>query len=169
MARTKPNSIHAWLACAALAVLACAIVLVPASHAQQTPHAKKLGERLMCMCGCNQVLVECNHINCPSSAPMLKELDAHIASGEADDLVVQDFIQEYGVAVLSSPPNSGFTRVAWLLPGIAFAVGLGLVSLIIGRWRHNSLQRAAVQPARSSVSAEAISRAREKVDRETDI
>jgi cytochrome c-type biogenesis protein CcmH/NrfF len=169
MAQTNRNLMRAWMACGAIVALACAMVIVPVSHAQQTVRAKTVGKRLMCMCGCNQVLVECNHINCPSSAPMLKELDTHIASGEADDLVVQDFIQEYGVAVLSSPPNSGFTRMAWLLPGIAFAVGLALVALIIGRWRHNDLEHAPVPAAKSAISPDAIARAREKVDRETEI
>ena len=54
----------------------------------------------MCMCGCGQILTQCNHINCPSSGPMLKELDAHVAKGESDDLIIQDFVQEYGEKVL---------------------------------------------------------------------
>ena len=67
--------------------------------AQKTDHAKMLGEKLMCMCGCGQILTQCNHINCPSSGPMLKELDAHVAKGESDDLIIQDFVQEYGEKV----------------------------------------------------------------------
>ena len=100
---------------------------------------------------------------------MLAELDDHIARSEPDDLVVQDFIQEYGVAVLSSPPNTGFNRVAWLLPGIVFALGLGLVSWLVGRWRHNSSVTASAPHApQISFSPDALARAREKVDRETE-
>ncbi len=56
---------------------------------------------------------------------MLKELDAHVAKGEADDLIVQDFVQEYGEKVLSAPPAHGFNAIAWYIPGVAFAIGLG--------------------------------------------
>jgi cytochrome c-type biogenesis protein CcmH/NrfF len=154
---------------AAVLLLAGASLWVPIAHAQQTDHAKKLGMRLMCACGCAQVLVQCNHINCPSSAPMLKELDSHIASGESDELVVQDFIKEYGVEVLSSPPNTGFNRVAWLLPMAAFALGLGLVALVIHQWRKRPIMAtAAPQSSQVHISADALARAREKVERETE-
>ena len=100
---------------------------------------------------------------------MLKDLDERIATGESDELVIQDFIKGYGVAVLSSPPNKGFNRVAWLLPGIVFALGLGLVSWVVSRWRHNSLMAASSPHSpQISVSADALARAREKVDRETE-
>jgi len=122
----------------------------------------------MCMCGCAQVLVQCNHINCPSSVPMLKELDDHIALAQADDMIVQDFVQEYGAQVLSSPPNSGFNRMAWLLPAIAFSVGLALVVLVINQWRHRPIAATPAQSARVRISSDAMARAREQVDRETE-
>jgi cytochrome c-type biogenesis protein CcmH/NrfF len=153
---------------AAVLVLAAASLLVPFAHAQQTDHAKKLGLNLMCMCGCGQVLVQCKHLNCPSSGPMLKELDDRIATGESDELVIQDFIKGYGVAVLSSPPNTGFNRVAWLLPSVAFALGLGLVALVINHWRHRPLVVAAPQSSQVQISPDALARAREKVERETE-
>jgi cytochrome c-type biogenesis protein CcmH/NrfF len=168
MRRTKINSRY-WAAVALLTLLGAGIVLVPIARAQQTDHAKKLGLKLMCMCGCGQVLVQCNHINCPSSAPMLKELDDRIARNEADDLVVQDFIQEYGVAVLSSPPNKGFNRVAWILPGFAFAAGLGLVVLVIQHWRKRipaPVEHAG--KASAKVSAEMLARVREQAGHESE-
>src|ERR1700680_5181621 len=111
--------------------------------AQKTERAKVLGVKLMCMCGCGQILTQCNHINCPSSAPMLKELDQHVASGEADNLVVQDFIQEYGEKVLSAPPSTGFNSIAWYIPGMAFALGLGIVLVVIRMWRQRDVNRLA--------------------------
>jgi len=158
-----------WIVYAAVFLLASASLWVPIARAQQTDHAKKLGLNIMCMCGCAQVLVQCNHLNCPSSAPMLKELDDRIATGESDELVIQDFIKGYGVAVLSSPPNTGFNRVAWLLPSIVFALGLGLVALVINHWRKRPiLAAAAAQSSQVHISADALARARERVDRETE-
>ena len=151
-----------------ISILAISLVLlsIPPLKAQQTDHAKQLGMKLMCICGCGQVLVQCNHIGCPSSVPMLKELDAHIARAESDDLIVQDFVQEYGVQVLSAPPHTGFNAIAWFLPGIAFAIGLSLVILVIAQWRRRKLA-APAQPARS-VSPEMLARAREIADRATE-
>jgi cytochrome c-type biogenesis protein CcmH/NrfF len=166
-ARIK-NDMRVWLICAATLLLACNLFVLPAARAQETAHAKQLGMKLMCMCGCGQVLVECNHINCPSSAPMLKELDSRLRAGEPDDLVVQDFIQEYGVAVLSSPPNTGFNRIAWLLPGGAFAIGLAIVTLVILHWRRRTATPAARPGPPIRVSPDVLARAREQVDRETE-
>jgi cytochrome c-type biogenesis protein CcmH/NrfF len=168
MARTKLHSRY-WMSLAVVTLLGVGIAMLPVARAQQTDHAKKLGMKLMCMCGCGQVLVQCNHINCPSSGPMLKELDDRIARGEADDLVVQSFQQEYGMAVLSSPPNKGFNRVAWILPGFAFAAGLGIVMLVIQRWRKRipvAQGNASVQGTK--VSAEMLARVRKQAGHETE-
>ncbi len=166
--RTKLDS-RVCLVYAAILLLACASIWAPIASAQQTDHAKKLGLNLMCMCGCAQVLVQCNHLNCPSSAPMLKELDDHIAAGESDEAVIQDFIKGYGVAVLSSPPNTGFNRVAWLLPSVAFALGLGVIALVINHWRKRPMVAAASSEApQINISADALARARKRVDRETE-
>lgn len=162
--RTK-RAVRAGAASTALVVLAMLVAGSPLVNAQRSDRAKQVGMKLMCMCGCGQVLVQCNHINCPSSGPMLKELDQHVASGEADDLIVQDFVQEYGVQVLSAPPNTGFNRVAWLMPGIAFAIGLGIVMVVIASWRHKARPASAVN---IEVSSEARARAREAANRETE-
>jgi cytochrome c-type biogenesis protein CcmH/NrfF len=168
MAGTKTNSRY-WAALVMVTVLGAGMAVLPIARAQQTDHAKKLGLKLMCMCGCGQVLVQCNHINCPSSAPMLKELDDRIARSESDDLVVQDFEQEYGVAVLSSPPNKGFNRVAWILPGFAFAMGLGIVMLVIQHWRKRiPATQGSANAGGAQVSAEMLARARERARHETE-
>src|ERR1700676_3535164 len=161
--------------CAAFVGIATAIVPLHVA-AQKTDRAKVLGEKLMCMCGCGQILTQCNHINCPSSGPMLKELDQHVASGEADDLIVQDFIQEYGEKVLSAPPSTGFNSIAWYIPGVAFALGLGIVLVIIRLWRQRDVARLATVSAAPPIPHTAASelrdvpleRARKQVDRETE-
>ena len=94
---------------------------------------------------------------------MLKELEQHISRGEADDLIVQDFVQEYGMQVLSAPPNSGFNRLAWLMPGLRFRWGW--------EWWCSDCEMApeeAGAPAPQRASAEVLQRAREMADRETE-
>ena len=55
---------------------------------------KSLGHRLMCMCGCNQVLLECNHVGCTYSDRMRDELSTALTRGDSDDLVLQAFVQK---------------------------------------------------------------------------
>jgi cytochrome c-type biogenesis protein CcmH len=146
----------------ALAVTASQSLWLPVK-AQQTERAKALGKRLMCMCGCNQILTACNHVGCTTSAEMLKKLDQVVARNEPDDLTLQSFVQEYGQQVLAEPPAKGFNRLAWFIPGFAFAVGLAIVLVVISHWR-----RAAPAPARPEVSAELLARARRQADQETE-
>jgi len=163
------------LICAAFVAIASALLPLHVD-AQKTDRAKMLGAKLMCMCGCGQILTQCNHINCPSSGPMLKELDAHVAKGEADDLIVQDFVQEYGEKVLSAPPSTGFNSLAWYIPPAAFVLGLGIVIVLIRMWRQRDIARVATASAAPVIAATASSelrdiqldRARKQADRETE-
>jgi cytochrome c-type biogenesis protein CcmH/NrfF len=169
------NRRHLALVCAVFVGLASAIIPLHVD-AQKTDRAKSLGTQLMCMCGCGQILTQCNHINCPSSGPMLKELDAHVAKGEADNLIIQDFVQEYGEKVLSSPPSTGFNSIAWYIPGVAFVLGFAIVVVLIRLWRQRDIARLASASAAPVSAASASSelrdiqreRAREQADRETE-
>jgi cytochrome c-type biogenesis protein CcmH len=136
---------------------------IPAG-AQQADRAKSLGRRMLCMCGCNQVLTDCNHVGCPSLSAMTKELDERVARNEPDDLTLQAFVQEYGQAVLAAPEAKGFGLAAWIMPGAVSFVGLILLWFIVDRWR----KRAVVAPA-AKVSPELLARAQRDADREGDL
>src|ERR1700691_3164626 len=100
--------------CVALSVaFAGLLATVPVLHAQDTPRAKELGQKLMCVCGCNQLLGGCNHVGCTYRGGEMKELNSDVARNESDDLTLQAFVQEYGPTVLSEPPAKGFNVVAW--------------------------------------------------------
>jgi cytochrome c-type biogenesis protein CcmH len=139
--------------------------LTPAVFAQQTARAKALGQKLMCVCGCNEVLTACNHIGCPYSHKMLKELDDRIARGDSDDLILQAFVQEYGPTVLAEPPRKGFDWLVWIVPVVAPIVALLLVWEVVRRWR----RRAVLQPAGGPpISPELLARARSEADKESE-
>src|ERR1700680_1016110 len=62
------------------------VLSVPAD-AQGTSQDKQIGGKFMCMCGCNQVLTQCNHVGCTTSNSMLKELDQGVARGDSEDVI----------------------------------------------------------------------------------
>jgi len=103
-----------------------------------------LGHRVMCVCGCNYVLLECNHVNCPYSDKMRAELASAVKDNNDDNSVFQIFIQNYGPAVMLAPPKTGFGRVAWVTPYIVLIFGLGLVFLIVRIWNK---RRSKIVPA----------------------
>ena len=57
----------------------------------------------MCICGCGQILLECNHVGCPDSDGMRNELMTAVSRGDSDSLVEQAFVQKYGPTVLAAP------------------------------------------------------------------
>jgi cytochrome c-type biogenesis protein CcmH/NrfF len=138
---------------AGLLLLAAALFAVLPAFAQKTERARRLGKQMKCMCGCNQVLTECNHVGCKYSHDMLAELDARVARNEPDNLTLQAFVQEYGPSVLLVPPAHGFDLWAWIMPVLVPLLGLWLVRVAIVRWRH----RAALSPA-PHVSTEMLDR-----------
>jgi cytochrome c-type biogenesis protein CcmH len=111
------------------AFLAGMLLLCPALGAADTDRAKAVGSKLMCICGCQQVLTECNHIHCPSSVPMRAEVNEKLTAGMTDDQLLKSFVEKYGTAVLAAPAFSGlFNKTAWLTPFAALVIGLaGLV------------------------------------------
>src|SRR3954468_10927309 len=79
----------------------------------------ELGNKLMCKCGCSQILLECNHVGCSYSTKMRDQLTAALQRGEADGLILDGFVQEYGSTVLAAPTTTGFNIVAWIMPFVA--------------------------------------------------
>jgi len=126
-----------------------------------------IGHQLMCICGCGQVLLECNHVGCPDSDGMRTELSAAIGRGDNDSLILQGFVQKYGPTVLAAPTTKGFDRAAWIMPFVALALGFGLVILVVRAWK-NRPEPAIAGGLRPTTSAE-LDQFREQARKETDL
>ena len=96
----------------------------------------KLGHRMMCACGCGQILLECNHVGCTYSDKMRNELMAGLDRAESDDLILQGFVQNYGPTVIAAPTTAGFNRVAWIMPFLALGLGIAFVILVVRSWKN---------------------------------
>lgn len=95
----------------------------------------KLGHKLMCTCGCGEILLECNHVGCPVSSPMIGELRNQIASGMPDKSIFGWFADKYGPVVLAAPIRGGFDLVAWIIPFTVLILGAVGVIWILRHWR----------------------------------
>jgi len=143
-------------------------VLSSRALADQTDRAKQIGGKFMCMCGCNQVLTQCNHVGCTVSASMLKELDGWVARGDSETVITSAFVQEFGTKVYAEPPKSGLSLVAWSLPSIYLLLGTLIVIFVIWRWRSRAMQAAATVGGAPGISAQDLERARRRVAQETE-
>ncbi len=131
--KTRPKpALRRALECALL----CLAVFALAGAGDPASRFHDLGHQLMCICSCNQVLLECNHVGCPDSDSMRNELQAAITRGDSDSLVQQAFVQKYGPTVLAAPTGTGFDRTAWIMPFAALIFGFGLVIYIVRLWKN---------------------------------
>lgn len=150
----------------ALIAMLAALTVSPAV-AQRSTEAKRIGSRMMCLCGCNQVLTECNHVGCTVSDEMLKKLDQRVALGEPEDLTLQSFVQEYGQRVLADPPAKGFNRLAVIMPIAALSLGGLMLYAVLMKMRRPQTAVAGA-PAAPRVSNEELERWRRQADEETE-
>jgi cytochrome c-type biogenesis protein CcmH len=126
-----------------------------------------LGHKLMCVCSCNQILLECNHVGCSYSDRMRGELAETVDRGGNDDLMLQVFVQKYGPAVIAAPTTTGFNSVAWIMPFVVLLAGAGLVVYVVRMWRNRPAPAipGGVLPARGAD----LDKFREQVRSETEL
>ncbi len=163
---TRRRRLIAFLALG-LAGASTGALAVPVEARQSSP-AKQIGGKFMCMCSCNQVLTQCNHVGCTTSTSMLKELDQSVARGDSEDVITQAFVQEFGTKVYAEPPKSGLSLVAWSLPSIYLVLGTVIVIFVIFRWRARPAPQIAAAGVPSGISQDELERARQRVARETE-
>jgi cytochrome c-type biogenesis protein CcmH len=127
-----------------------------------------LGHQLMCICGCHQILLECNHVGCPDSDGMRNELMAGLTRGDSDSLVEQAFVQKYGPTVLAAPPTTGaVNRAAWIVPFLALFTGLIAVAAVVRAWKNRPAP--AIADGLRPVRGAELEQFREQARKETDL
>jgi cytochrome c-type biogenesis protein CcmH len=93
-----------------------------------------ISDRLVCQCGCQMIVRVCNHQNCPSAIPIRRQIEKRLLDGHTDDEIVNEFVEEHGLKVLSTPPAEGLNLAVWVMPGIAVIFGLIIVGYLVSSW-----------------------------------
>lgn len=122
-----------------------------------------LGHKLMCICGCSEILIECNHVGCPDSDRMLAELRAAIDHGDSTNAILTAFQDKYGPTALAAPMLTKFNMVAWIVPPALLILGLFGTWILVKRWRMRVAANPVVEEAEMSDDL------REKIRRETEV
>ena len=148
-------------------VLLCAAVFALLGAGDPGTRFTEIGHRMMCICGCNQILLECNHVGCPASDGMRNELMAAVNRGDSDSLVEQSFVQKYGPTVLAAPTTKGFDRAAYIMPFAALFLGFGLIGLVVRSWKNRPAP--AIADGLTPASGAELDQFRDQARKETDL
>jgi cytochrome c-type biogenesis protein CcmH len=151
MRRLKSSLLIALVAVCALAQNSSLSVLTPA--------VKRVGARLACLCGsCNNSVADCAMLHCHYSSPAREKIAGMLAAGASDDQIVDTFRKERGLQALIVPPAEGFNILAWIMPFVAIALGLGGIWLFMKKIRKPAVV--------SEADPEMLARYRERIEKD---
>ena len=148
---------------AAQAVALAVAICFTMGAGDATTRIDKLSHRLMCTCGCSQLLGECDHAGCPNRGEELRDLTDSVVGGSTDEAVFASFTSKYGATVLAAPTTKGFDLVAWIAPVAVFLAAV-LGTILVARQWSASRQQPVQAVADLTPEAAAL---REKIRRET--
>lgn len=106
----------------------------------------RIGHKLMCTCGCAEILLECNHMGCPDSPGLIAALNQQIQSGASEGGIMKWFAAQYGPTVLAAPIRGGFDNVAWIMPFAMLLLGGAAIIWLLRHWRDRHTAAAAIAP-----------------------
>ena len=119
-----------------LFLVVSAVCLAQTGTEVMTPEVRRVGDKLACLCGiCNNTVGTCPMLRCEHSYPARQRIANALAIGKSDDQIVKAEVKMFGLRALSGPPSEGFSLLAWVMPMIALAIGLGVVALVFKQIR----------------------------------
>ncbi len=144
-----------------LALGLAALCLAQSPTQLLTPDVKRVGARLACLCGaCKNTVGDCPMLECHYAHPSRQKIANMQAKGASDDAIVKSFVAEQGLQALSSPPTTGFSGLAWIMPWVAVGIGLFAIYLFIKRVSKRAPEGA------PELDPEALRRYRENIEKD---
>jgi cytochrome c-type biogenesis protein CcmH/NrfF len=150
-----------WLQAAAV----CLLGAVMLGAGDPSSRFNRIGHEMICVCGCTQVLLECNHVGCPDSDRMIGELRQQMTVGGSDTTILNWFAAKYGAIVLAAPIRGGFDNVAWIAPIAVFLMATVGTALLIRIWKLRSVPLLPISATGDGAGSDAM---RERIRRETE-
>jgi cytochrome c-type biogenesis protein CcmH len=120
----------AWLLCSAGPGLA--VSEEHALTAEQEARARAIDDQLIAPCCFSQTIA--NH-NSPIAESIKAEVRQKLAAGFSEREIIDFYVGKYGERILAAPRARGFNLLAYVMPVVAFGIGLAGVVVVLRRWR----------------------------------
>ncbi len=143
-------------------VFLTALLMAQSVNPLSNERVRRIGDQLLCMCGCGSSITGCNMLHCHFSEPARDKILALVNAGSTDQQILDAFVKEYGVQILLKPPAEGFNLVGWLMPFAGVLIGLLIVWYVIRRLRRPT--PVAAGPARADDAV--LARYQDRIDKD---
>ena len=145
----------------------------PTTAADNDAAIQAIEKRLRCSCGCGLDIYTCRttDFTCTYSPALHKEVVRLAEQGKTDQQIIDEFIAQYGEAVLMAPPRRGFNLAGYFVPSLAIIVAAVVLVRVLRRWtREAQVVRATTEERAGAstppdASAAELQRLRDELDR----
>lgn len=124
-------------------VLAFWLVAAPADPAATEREAKAIEGLLIAPC-CWSQQVSVHHS--PAADEIRQNVRRWLAEGQTRQQILDRYVAEYGDRILAEPPARGFSRLFHVGPWVFLVLSVGVVVLVIRRFRGQAAPAAAAAP-----------------------
>lgn len=145
--------------------------MAPITAADNDAEIQAIEKQLRCSCGCGLDIYTCRttDFNCTYSPALHKEVLRLAGQGKTAQQIIDEFIAQYGQAVLMAPPKRGFNLAGYFVPSIAIVVAGVLLVLVLRRWTRAAqvagAHASATTPLPPDASPAELERLRRELDR----
>ena len=133
-------------------LLACALALADATSAAPAPRASLPQIERQVMCVSCKIPLEV--AESPQADRERAFIQALIDEGKDEAAIKHALVGQYGPAVLALPSDSGFDLAAYLVPLAAVLVLLGVLAVLLPRWRGRARAQSPAGAAAPSLNAD---------------
>lgn len=93
--------------------------------------------KVLCDCGCREVLAECSHKVCQRKPALRQEIASAIDLGKSDNQVMAQLAGAHGNEILLTPTFRGFNTLLWIVP-VTVGLAAAILTLTVQRRRRNT-------------------------------
>lgn len=116
-------------------LIASAILASPiAAQPTESSRVKAISGKVLCDCGCREVLGDCEHKQCKRKPAMEKEISLAAAQGKSDGQILRQLAAEHGGDILLTPIFNGFNTLLWIVP-VTLGLGATIATMFVQRRR----------------------------------
>lgn len=112
----------------------------PTTAADNDAAIQAIEKRLKCSCGCGLDIYTCRttDFTCTYSPALHKEVVRFAEQGKSDQQIIDEFVAQYGEAVLMAPPRRGFNLAGYFVPSLAIIVAAAFLVRVLRRWTRDA-------------------------------